>query len=146
MTQALPVQGALPWLAEPLAAMLDHPAHALLVVGSPGVGAFELQLTLAQAWLCEGGPERPCGQCGSCHLVGARSHPDLVVLLPETQRVARGWEMAEATVAGGAAKRTPSAAASSKPKASPWRAEITAYNSPTFASVRFRAAARIGRW
>lgn len=85
----------LPWLAAPLAAALAQPGHALLLVGAPGVGALSLQLTLAQAWLCEadaaaGGP-RPCGQCTACRLFQARTHPDLKLLLPETLRIALGW-------------------------------------------------------
>ncbi|MBI3154923.1 MAG: DNA polymerase III subunit delta' [Burkholderiales bacterium] len=100
----------LPWLAAPLAQALAQPGHALLVVGAPGVGALELQMTLAQAWLCEARPAGapaapPCGRCASCRLVQARTHADLRVLLPEAQRVARGWEPAGE---GGEGKRKPS--------------------------------------
>jgi DNA polymerase III subunit delta' len=88
---------ALPWLEQPLrAALRTRKAHALLVHGPAGVGQFELALALAQAWLCET-PEpaatqpRPCGVCGSCRLVQSRSHPDLLVVLPESLREALGW-------------------------------------------------------
>jgi DNA polymerase-3 subunit delta' len=82
----------LPWLDEPLRHALAQRAHALLIQGPPGVGQFDLALTLAQAWLCEGtGEARPCGQCASCKLVQARSHPDLLVLLPEALREPLGW-------------------------------------------------------
>ena len=84
----------LPWLAEPLARALSLRSHAVLLVGPQGVGQFELALTLAQAWLCESagqGSTPPCGHCASCHLVRARSHPDLLVLIPEALREALGW-------------------------------------------------------
>jgi DNA polymerase III subunit delta' len=105
----------LPWLAAPLAEALAQPAHALLLVGAPGVGALEAQLTLAQAWLCEARPAGdppapPCGVCAACRLVQARTHADLRLLLPEAQRVARGWEGGgDADAAGeGGGKRKPS--------------------------------------
>ncbi|HEX7435359.1 MAG TPA: DNA polymerase III subunit delta', partial [Caldimonas sp.] len=89
----------LPWLAEPLRRGLAQRAHALLAHGPEGVGQFELGLTLAQAWLCEARDDasnarRPCGVCGSCRLVQAHSHPDLLVLLPDALRESLGWEPA----------------------------------------------------
>ena len=103
----------LPWLAAPLAQALAQPGHALLVVGAPGVGALELQMTLAQGWLCEARPAGasaapPCGVCASCRLVQARTHADLRVLLPEAQRIARGWEPAGEGGDAGEGKRKPS--------------------------------------
>ncbi len=85
----------LPWLAEPLAAVLQsHRGHALLVHGAPGDGALAFAFTLAQAWLCEGdGAARPCGRCGSCRLVLAHGHPDLTVLLPEVLRREFDWPL-----------------------------------------------------
>jgi len=91
---------ALPWLAAPLQqALREQRSHALLVHGPSGVGQFELALGLAQGWLCEAesspvnpSPLRPCGRCAACHLVRARSHPDLLVLVPEALRAALGWE------------------------------------------------------
>ncbi len=83
----------LPWLGAPLQdALRTQRGHALLVHGPQGIGQFELALTLAQAWLCDTCPTtQPCGTCGSCRLVQARSHPDLLVLLPEALRAALGW-------------------------------------------------------
>ena len=102
----------LPWLADALHATLQtRHAHALLLHGPRGVGQFELALTLAQAWLCEvapptpaalspateaTAPARPCGHCASCRLVQARSHPDLLVLLPEALREPLGWNLNDA--------------------------------------------------
>ena len=85
-----------PWLAEPLRqALATRRGHALLVHGPRGVGQFELSVALAQAWLCETESvplaSRPCSVCASCRLVRARSHPDLLVLLPEALREAVGW-------------------------------------------------------
>ena len=82
-----------PWLNAPLKAVLETSrAQALLVRGMPGVGTLEFALTLAQAWLCESPVSRkPCGQCESCHLVQAHTHPDLHVRLPEDLALALGW-------------------------------------------------------
>lgn len=109
----------LPWLAEPLAQILaQQRGHALLLQGAPGNGSLALSLSLAQAWLCEqpvqagAGAEtarlRPCGRCGSCHLVQTQLHPDLFVLLPEVQRRATGWLLADDKTEGEDAKRKPS--------------------------------------
>ena len=97
----------LPWLAAPLAQAVAQPGHALLVVGAPGVGALDFQLTLAQAWLCEGSVTAgvPCGQCTSCRLVQAHTHPDLKRLLPGALALARGWASEEEATQGG--KRKP---------------------------------------
>ena len=106
-TGALP----LPWLAEPLArALATHRGHALLVHGTPGVGAMAFALTLAQAWLCEGltGAPRPCGHCGSCRLVQGRVHPDLTVLLPETLRREHEWPLPDDRADNDESKRKPS--------------------------------------
>ncbi|MEO8835278.1 MAG: DNA polymerase III subunit delta' [Caldimonas sp.] len=86
---------ALPWLATPLRdALATRHAHALLVQGPGRVGQFELALALAAAWLCEDRArplvERPCGQCAGCRLIAARSHPDLLVLVPEAMRESLG--------------------------------------------------------
>lgn len=90
------------WLQTPLQeALAQAQGHAFLVHGAPGSGQFELSLALAQAWLCEAPTDasrqtlRPaCGRCVSCHLVQARAHPDLMVLLPEALELALGWRSA----------------------------------------------------
>jgi DNA polymerase-3 subunit delta' len=95
---ASPSSLPLPWLAAPMRdALATQRTHALLLHGPRGVGQFEMALTLAQAWLCEGSAAaggdapRPCGVCASCHLVQARSHPDLMVLIPESLCIVLGW-------------------------------------------------------
>ena len=107
-TGALP----LPWLAAPLARALDtHRGHALLVHGAPGIGSMAFAFTLAQAWLCEADgdrPQRPCGRCGSCHLIQSHLHPDLTVLMPETLRREHGWPLPDDKLDGEDSKRKPS--------------------------------------
>jgi DNA polymerase-3 subunit delta' len=87
----------LPWLAQPLAdALAQQRGHALMLHGAPGVGTLPFGLVLAQAWLCEGQGEtapRPCGRCGSCHLLQVHGHPDLFVLLPELLRRTLNWPL-----------------------------------------------------
>ncbi len=86
----------LPWLDAALAqAGTLAGAHGLLIHGQAGGGHLELALLLAQTALCEDPAavqrQRPCGRCGSCHLVATRVHPDLLLLLPDALRVQRGW-------------------------------------------------------
>jgi DNA polymerase-3 subunit delta' len=86
----------LPWLTAPLErALLELRGHATLLHGAVGAGLFELAMCLAQGWLCEArnGQGRPCGRCPSCHLVHARTHPDLMVLVPDALRNRLGWSV-----------------------------------------------------
>ena len=85
-----------PWLLKQRERLLAQRGHAWLLQGPSGLGQYALGLSLAQAWLCEQ-PSAPgaCGICESCHLIGSRSHPDLVVLMPETEMLARGWPLPE---------------------------------------------------
>jgi len=104
----------LPWIEQPLRdALVSLRTHAVLIHGPQGVGQFELAITLAQAWLCEATApaSKPCGTCASCRLVQARSHPDLLVLLPEALREPLGWSVSDDADAGDAdkaGKRKPS--------------------------------------
>ncbi|MBP5990703.1 MAG: DNA polymerase III subunit delta' [Piscinibacter sp.] len=90
----LPLPWLAPWLEE---ALRTQRGHAVLIHGPQGIGQWQLSLTLAQAWLCEGaqGARRPCGTCASCRLVQARSHPDLLVLIPEALQAPLGWMLAD---------------------------------------------------
>ena len=90
----------LPWLAAALAQAASlAKAHALLIHGPAGGGHLELGLLLAQTALCEDPAavrsQQPCGRCASCHLVGTRVHPDLLLVLPDALRVQLGWVMDE---------------------------------------------------
>jgi len=93
---ATPGPALAPWLQAQLGGLLGRRAHALLLQGPSGLGQYSLALSLAQAWLCEQpGEQGACGQCASCHLVGARGHPDLAVLMPETTLLELGWPLDE---------------------------------------------------
>lgn len=88
-----------PWLHEPLQAALQQLSghHAVLLHGPQGVGQFEFALALARSWLCEAQPvgsahHVACGQCPSCRLIEAGSHPDLQVILPEALQASLGWQ------------------------------------------------------
>lgn len=95
---ALPLPWLDGWLAQ---ALRSQRGHALLIHGPAGIGQWQLSLTLAQAWLCDSPthPGRPCGHCSSCRLVQVRSHPDLLVLLPEALQAPLGWTTADAEAA-----------------------------------------------
>ena len=95
----------LPWLVAPLRRALEtQTAHALLLHGPSGVGQFELAMALAQGWLCESSTvdvgDRPCGVCAACRLVRARSHPDLLLLVPEALRESLGISSGEGEEGG----------------------------------------------
>ncbi len=110
---ALPLPWLAPWLDE---ALRTQRGHAVLVHGPQGIGQWQLALTLAQAWLCEAGEsggqgaQRPCGRCASCRLVQARSHPDLLVLIPEALQAPLGWTLADESEPAdtGSGKKQPS--------------------------------------
>jgi DNA polymerase-3 subunit delta' len=81
----------LPWHA-PAAAQLaaawsaGRLAHALLVHGAQGLGKRSFAAWLASAVLCESSLAAPlnhCGQCASCLLLKAGTHPDLLWVAPE---------------------------------------------------------------
>jgi DNA polymerase-3 subunit delta' len=56
--------------------------QAALFVGPSGVGKQRLALWAAQGLLCDAGPGRPCGECGSCRQVLGLGHPDLHWFVP----------------------------------------------------------------
>ncbi|MDG4553172.1 MAG: DNA polymerase III subunit delta' [Candidatus Competibacter sp.] len=58
--------------------------HALLLAGPPGLGKFLFARRLARALLCEApaADGESCGQCRSCRLFQAGSHPDCSSLRP----------------------------------------------------------------
>ena len=58
-------------------------AHAYLLAGPAGVGKGLFARELARALLCEGRASdvlAACDRCASCRLVGADTHPDLMVV------------------------------------------------------------------
>lgn len=61
--------------------------HAIMLAGVRGVGKHSLALKLAQWLLCDSAQknrlEQACGQCHSCNLWKAGSHPDMLLCEPE---------------------------------------------------------------
>jgi DNA polymerase-3 subunit delta' len=70
-----------------------HLPHALLLHGAAGLGKRQLAAWLAASVLCDRGASthaRPlgrCGDCASCKLIAAGSHPDLLWVLPEEDKL-----------------------------------------------------------
>lgn len=65
--------------------------HAYLFGGPEGVGKELTARTLAQAANCERGEADACGECGPCRRIAGRNHPDVLLVLPEAELIARGW-------------------------------------------------------
>ena len=61
--------------------------HALLFTGPHGSGKRTMANLFAQAMLCKGTGERPCGVCPACKRYLAGSHPDVRVLKPEKRTI-----------------------------------------------------------
>ena len=97
----------LPWHAAQWArfnAMLDQDRvhHAWLLSGAPGLGKRAFAERAARALLCEAAvaaPERPCGECRSCQLDAAGSHPDRIVIAPPEDRSIIGVDQVRARTA-----------------------------------------------
>ena len=67
--------------------------HATLITGMEGTGKRTLARLIAEALLCTGEGERPCGECKGCRMAFAGEHPDLIVLrrgTPLSQEVRAG--------------------------------------------------------
>ncbi|TWC13978.1 MULTISPECIES: DNA polymerase III subunit delta' [unclassified Pseudomonas] len=80
MAEAYPWQDGL-W--QQLAGRAQH-AHAYLLHGPVGIGKRALAERLMASLLCQRpGPSNACGECKSCLLLKAGSHPDNYVLEPE---------------------------------------------------------------
>lgn len=66
-----------------LANRTQHP-HAYLFHGPQGIGKHVLAQRLGQLLLCSNPQQhQPCGQCKSCLLLSAGSHPDFYAVQPE---------------------------------------------------------------
>ncbi len=59
-------------------------AQALLLIGPPHVGLYVFAHRLVAVLLCHAEP-KPCGECDSCHLLRAGTHPDYQIIRPETE-------------------------------------------------------------
>jgi len=96
MTETSPrtIPQLLPW-HEDAAAQLrkawsaNRLSHALLLQGAEGLGKQTFAAWLACAVLCDksaGSTLRCCGECPSCALFAAGSHPDLLWVVPEEDK------------------------------------------------------------
>ena len=59
--------------------------HAIIVEGEKGLGRHILAEFLSSAILCSGN-NSPCGECQSCRLREAHSHPDISTVAPEDKK------------------------------------------------------------
>ncbi|HKS59096.1 MAG TPA: DNA polymerase III subunit delta' [Steroidobacteraceae bacterium] len=84
----------LPWHEEAAAQLrkawsANRLSHALLLHGAEGLGKQTFAAWLACAVLCDksaGSTLRCCGECASCALFAAGSHPDLLWVMPEEDK------------------------------------------------------------
>ena len=81
------VAAALPWVSDvwnriTQQAKIDRLGHALLLVGQEGTGKRLVLREFSQYLLCQS-ENKPCGECASCKLFDAGSHPDLLTVEPE---------------------------------------------------------------
>ena len=60
--------------------------HALLLRGAAGVGKALFAARLAAALLCRSEDDPPCGECETCRLCAAGSHPDRIDVTLEKDR------------------------------------------------------------
>src|SRR5581483_525843 len=70
----------------------DHVHHAYLLAGPEGVGKELLARTFAEAANCEAedAAARPCGACASCRGIERGNFPDVMLLMPQAEMLARG--------------------------------------------------------
>ena len=83
------VAQALPWVA-PIWQRLSKQVgeqrlgHAILLLGQEGIGKRVLLREFSQQLLClKTDVQSPCGDCASCQLYDAGTHPDLLMVEPE---------------------------------------------------------------
>jgi DNA polymerase-3 subunit delta' len=83
------VAQALPWIA-PIWDRLTKQVtdqrlgHAILLLGQEGIGKRVLLREFSQYLLClQDEQQGPCGECASCKLYNAGTHPDLLMVEPE---------------------------------------------------------------
>lgn len=60
----------------------DKFPHALLLAGPDGTGKTEFALEYAKKILCEKKQDHACGECHSCQVFEAETHPDYVHIAP----------------------------------------------------------------
>jgi DNA polymerase-3 subunit delta' len=82
--EILPWQ-TLPWQQLWQAQCQARLPHAVLLIGADGIGKSQFAYAVANTVLCHQPAENGawCGQCHDCHMVRAKSHPDLMLIIPE---------------------------------------------------------------
>ncbi|MBC7363457.1 MAG: DNA polymerase III subunit delta' [Candidatus Aminicenantes bacterium] len=60
--------------------------NSLLFAGPPGVGKFQMALTVAQALNCSEMADDACGRCDSCQRVSRNQHPNVKIVQREKNR------------------------------------------------------------
>lgn len=91
---SIPEARLLPWHADAVAQLraawsAQRLPHALLLHGPEGLGKGSLAAWLAAAVLCDRSSARRldvCGDCTSCALIKAGTHPDLLWVAPEENK------------------------------------------------------------
>ena len=81
-----------PWHHSQWQKLVQAPAlhHGLMFTGLPGIGKLSFSLALAKRLLCDelGAPDnQSCGNCHSCRLFEAGTHPDFHLLTTEFESV-----------------------------------------------------------
>ena len=74
----------------------DKFPHAIIFSGAEGIGKKEIAETCAATLLCEnsiGG--EPCGECASCKLSAAGSHPDFYIVAPDETKATRNIKIGQ---------------------------------------------------
>lgn len=95
-----------PWQHETFTRFLNSKGHAYLLTGSKGLGQFELAVAMGASMLCEASTphkentpmaavKHACGHCAACKLLSAKTHPDLMVLMPEILSLELNWPLDE---------------------------------------------------
>lgn len=101
----------LPWQQQSWRQLLAYPAsgrvpQAILFSGPAGVGKLRLADAYARALLCTApaADAAACGDCASCRLAAAETHPDLLRLVPDEPGKAIGVEQIRRLLAVAALK------------------------------------------
>ena len=70
-----------------LEAAVGRLSHAYIIESSVKEISYALADHLAQAYICSGKEDKPCGNCPSCRKAAGNIHPDIIrVFLPEDKR------------------------------------------------------------
>jgi DNA polymerase-3 subunit delta' len=77
----------LPWLEPYRRRLVDYALagrvpQALLIAGIAGLGKMRLARAFARRLLCRRPGAAACGECASCHLFEAQTHPDFLAIEP----------------------------------------------------------------